>query len=461
MELYEKKQALKELGSYRPAFLLMKLSFPFYSTRLPLYNLSEKNLSVFIHEYIHFLQDISSYSLLNNAYVYSEYMHSAVNYIYRQKKYFEIPIPMPLNTGNIGLNLFINKTCFGSNEEIDNLFITGIRTYSIPVPFKKDGLNYIKKKVLVAYPFKEIHFGYLAIMESMAYIIETQITHPNSSAFDYPYQSAQLVVKFIFPEFGTNILNVLALCDVSLQYSNPGTIFVEMLEKMQKENWLPDLPEDVYGYVYSNQTEVMGVATTPCQALTTMSMLVERQVKKYIMDQRISPDFYNFVHTILNFGLCYRLAQPYFFLDIAKGGYALKNKSLIYVVNQVGMPIIEDSMFKYHTIPPHGKAYKGVLEFFPAIEQIYKCFYDGNTICEMIDFCQDSEEQYKIGLLKEPAPIVDENCVNSPWKRCADKRLCPYAVLWRHWNLSTKNPLEKKQLEKRKHTNVYEYRMVK
>ncbi len=39
MEVYEKKKALKDLGAYRPAFMMMHLSFPFSSSKLALYNL--------------------------------------------------------------------------------------------------------------------------------------------------------------------------------------------------------------------------------------------------------------------------------------------------------------------------------------------------------------------------------------------------------------------------------------
>ena len=54
MEIYEKKQALTELGSYRPAFMMMRLSFPFPSSEQGVNELSDSNLSVFIHEYVHF-----------------------------------------------------------------------------------------------------------------------------------------------------------------------------------------------------------------------------------------------------------------------------------------------------------------------------------------------------------------------------------------------------------------------
>lgn len=32
--------------------------------------------------------------------------------------------------------------------------------------------------------------------------------------------------------------------------------------------------------------------------------------------------------------------------------------------------------------------------------------------------------------------IVDDKCSQEPWSRIKDEKLCPYAVLWKHWNLS-------------------------
>ena len=442
MEVYEKKQGFKELGSYRPAFLSMKLSFPFPKSRLPLYELSESDLSVFVHEYIHFLQDISSYCLLNNAYYYSEYLHTAVNYIYKIKgKYFEIPLWMPRNHCNVEANNFINQTCFGSNDEIGDLFITRIKTQSHPFPYRGVGLDCIDKRILVTAPYKEVHFGYLAIMESMAYLLESMISHPSSSPYDYPYKAAPMVVEHLYPEFGNDKQNVLALCDVSLQYSNPGNVFIGMLEQMKERHWLPTKPEDVDDYVYGQLVCVMGKNMPFYQALIEMSMMVESSVKSYVRDARMSPAYHDFVQNLLRYGLCLRLARSSFMLDIARGGYALYNMELIEIMNRVGMPIIEDSKHTYFTIPPYGKDYSDVLNIFPAIDQIHKCLSNGSTICEMIDFCEDSERQYEEGLLDGPAPIVTEDCLNSPWKHSTDKRLCPYAKLWRHWGLHLWQPL--------------------
>ena len=84
--------------------------------------------------------------------------------------------------------------------------------------------------------------------------------------------SAQLVTEHVYPEFGGDVLNILALCDVSLQFSNPGNVFFGMLEQMRDRAWLPNKPEDVYDYVYSQNACVMGRDMPPYKALTEMSM---------------------------------------------------------------------------------------------------------------------------------------------------------------------------------------------
>ena len=130
------------LGSYTPAFFHINLNFPFYQSRLALYNLKKKDLSTFVHEYIHFLQDISSYSLLNNAYVYSEYMHAAAHCIYKYPKgVFQIPLKIPRNYGNIDLNRFVNTTCMGDFSDRDNIFVKKVVFHWIRVPFHNDIVN--------------------------------------------------------------------------------------------------------------------------------------------------------------------------------------------------------------------------------------------------------------------------------------------------------------------------------
>lgn len=134
------------LGSYMPAFFRMNLSFPFPGGERAYERINEKHVSVFIHEYIHFIQDITTYIGYNNLYVYSEYLHGAVNEIYKKPLgNIHLPITFNNNYGNIGLNQFVNKESCGNIEEVNEFFLTKITCEEKKVPYKNQFVSHIKK----------------------------------------------------------------------------------------------------------------------------------------------------------------------------------------------------------------------------------------------------------------------------------------------------------------------------
>jgi hypothetical protein len=77
------------------------------------------------------------------------------------------------------------------------------------------------------------------------------------------------------------------------------------------------------------------------------------------------------------------------------------------------------------------------------VEQIYKCFDEGSTICELYEFCEYTKNHGEEILgegWQDQVPLLDDNCWQSPWLKVNDVRLCPYALLWRHWNLGEWRP---------------------
>lgn len=428
-----------------PSFFYMKLNFPFYAVPLALYNLKKKDLSTFIHEYIHFLQDISSYSLLNNAYVYSEYIHVATNCIYKLPKgEFNIPISIPTNYCNIDLNKYINSNCMGDFSDRDSMFIKGIRFEHYTVPYKNKIVNGFDVPFLVLVGGSELKFGTCAIMESMAFLIERKITRGSSSPKEYPYLAASNVADFLYKEFAEDELNIIALCDMSLQYNNPGKIFVKTLQKMNLEKYLPSKAEDIYDYMYAIPVEQMGEETTFSMGLIKLGMCVQDRLKLYLNDSVFS-DFHYTIRNLLGFGLESRLRNPHFMIDIVRDGYALYNNTLKNIMKCIGSPIIIDSLNNYSQIPPAGMPLNPSLQLFSAIEQLYKCFNQGSSICEMYDFCEYTRNNAKELFGNEwqnKVPLMDDNCWKSPWKKISDLRLCPYATLWKHWNLEKWVPKE-------------------
>ena len=90
-------------------------------------------------------------------------------------------------------------------------------------------------------------------MESMAYLIEKQITKGSTTPPDFPYLSAEMVVKECYEEFGENPLRIIALCDASLQFSEPAKIFIESLKEFKETNFNPENANDVIDYFYKKK----------------------------------------------------------------------------------------------------------------------------------------------------------------------------------------------------------------
>ncbi|KGI21235.1 hypothetical protein [Hoylesella timonensis] len=418
------------LGSYMPAFFRMDLSFSFPGGERAYEKINEKEVSVFIHEYIHFIQDITTYIGYNNLYVYSEYLHGAVNEIYKKSPgNIHLPITFNNNYGNINLNRFVNKETCGDIEEENEFFLTKITFEEKEVPYRNQFVSHIKKVKLHSAKGKIVDFGYRAIMESMAYLIEKQITRGSSIPPDFPYLSAEMIVKEYYEEFGENPLRIIALCDASLQFSEPAKIFIESLKEFKKTNFNPENANDVIDYFYNKKCVQMGNPVDLTMGIINMGFMVGERLKLYMNNASFKP-FHDVIHTTIGFGISQRIKNRYFILDIVRNGYALTNPLLRKILLKVGTPIIKDINDDFWMIPPIGKNPSNYwLEYFPAVEAIYNTIANGFDICELFNWCE-----------KSPHTIEDERCINEPWKRVGDKSLCPYAMLWKHWNLSSYIP---------------------
>ena len=172
------KSLNRTLGSYMPAFFHMDLSFPFPGGERAYEKINETNLSVFIHEYIHFIQDISTYVGYNNLYIYSEYIHGAVNEIYKKPKgKIILPITFSNNYENIGLNQFINKETCGSLEEINEFFLIKVTCEEKKVPYKNQFVDYIKKVKLRYCPKKCVSIIFHIFHFVQNYLLSFQHLH--------------------------------------------------------------------------------------------------------------------------------------------------------------------------------------------------------------------------------------------------------------------------------------------
>ena len=418
------------LGYYTPAFFHINISKNHSFEKF-----SNEDFSVFLHEYIHFIQDVTTIYGLNNMYVQSEYIRYATHKVYKSNnRKFNIPIiPNANNEGNIYLNKAICKLTNGDDLEIKKIQkITHIEIINESTGVSNtpvDSLESVCVNLIDGYGKEQVLiFGAISIMENMAYLLEQMICPEYTHSPDFPYSFAEKIVENIYPEFGKNRLNTLALCDSCLQYSNPGKVFVQFLSEVKSEKWIPKLPECIYDKLLKRKVSLNGQREVSLEEnFNELSELVKTQVKDYFNDPLIFEDIRNWVDQLLNTAREIRFSDQYFILDIARGGPLKSNKAFEKTKDQLGTPLISNNSGEC-TLLYKNKPEGVDVGYFSAIGQIIALFESGNCDCSLYSICTKYGNK------------VDERCNTNPWERCVDQLLCPYAMLWKHWNLKKFTP---------------------
>lgn len=428
-----KNQLLKDdvLGSYIPSFFEMCVNTP--SDDLTITNLSPKDRVTYFHEYVHFMQDFSTMMGLNNLYVHSEYIHSVVNRIYTQGSTFTIPVQIEDNSDMVKLNKHISDLVNGDTEPITTFNIRGVTIEHSQIFIKNPFLPVISSSVVETTDGDYFVLGAMAIMESMAYLME-QLCAPNDyeKSPEFPYDSAEKVAQFIAPEIACNKLNLLALCDVSLQTSNPGVFFVEMLKGFHTKRWTINEPKDIYDILYK-ELKLRNIQTKEellfIQCFEEKVNQVMDLLKDYIKEIPKVQAYYKWIDNLRSFALDWRINRPYFLLEMASCNDLLKNSQWGELIHKIGSPLICNANENYFKMPISIGNNEMDVEYFRAIREIEKLFEHGQIECTMKKWCLDS-----------PDSTPNELCATAPWKKNKEERLCPYAFLWKHWNLASREP---------------------
>lgn len=376
------------LGSYIPTFFEMHVA-----TRdddMTINKMSDGDATVLFHEYIHFLQDITTFYGLNNLYVQSEYFHSVVNRI-KGNQQFHVPFMIEDNNDNVLLNQIVCKLTVGDYVEQEHYHVYSIDEMEeelIPNPFLKK----IKSIVLNFDDDSLRSFGAIAIMESMAYILE-RLCSPNSyvSSPDYPYRAAELVAQYYDAAFGNDLLKVLALCDMSLQNSNPGLCFVNIMKEINDGKLQFDTPESIYDYFYGQKVKrVDGSVTSLQDSYNEMLDQVDACLKDYIKGIDSLNSYHEWINHLVAFSKDWRNKDRYFLLKLARINDLKKNNCWGYAVARVGSPLMVNANNHYFKLPYDGMREGESVEMYAALKEIYSLFLAGSKPCGLLTWCNVS-----------------------------------------------------------------------
>jgi hypothetical protein len=433
-----------KLGFYNSAFLKMHIHSTEDLQKLEIVSIQTE--ATYLHEYIHFLQDISStYGLMN--------ICSIVDYIKLtnnntlSKKLDEVKVPFEpevIEENDVKANWQLKRIYLGGGIGLNDVnLINSIYKCIEPVSSNKGQINV--EKVIVDFSDSQGNsykytIGAYCVSESMAYEIE-QILYPAvlPKPAKMPYESIRIMCDYLMPGFSETPLNIIALCDSCMMLFNPGVFVFDTLCEMVRVGFIPQSPESVYHFVYSNVSFNHYGHSTVQQLLISTAASSIGQLSDYFT----TPLFkYNreWINYEITSAVDLRISNPFFILDIVRGGSILSNdkvnnKFFVNLLHKLGSPIVVNDEGDMTFIQPTPTSYETRSEYFWVFDQIYKMYQKGITHdtykCEMIDYCN---LRAKLNGVEE---YTDENCRYSPWLRAKadDPNPCLFGQVWKTWGL--------------------------
>lgn len=420
-------------GHYMPAFF--KLAMFNDADFSKINNWDEIPVALFFHEYIHFLQDISTIYGLNNIIRIGEIIQEAIAGFKSGNANFEVPLVFDrenINTRDIDVVLG------GYRGEID-LEIT-IRSVELVNKYPvNESLTYFVPKVIINYnDDNKIDFGSHAIMESMAYIAEQYVSRNDLNAAQYPYHIAKILADFECPGFSDEILNVYVLCDLSLMHSEPGAAFLRYLAKIKKSGHQFSSPEMIYKFFdderFTIDDHLDGFKEKELDRLEMYLNLASRAlfyISGYFQHIQQHPNVEYLKHQ-LNVVSGYRMYDPSFMLNILKDRKFYDNKQLMKLISLLGSPLLVDLNGNTSFLPPLNTDIQADMEIPWMMTQFLSDISGNSSNCKALSVCRRAEDRFSLG------EYTNEHCYENPWKRAQQLPECSYGKLLKLWGINAK-----------------------
>ena len=437
----QERRHANTLGFFEPSMFHIHLA---YDVKLDDWkNWPDEVLFTFFHEYIHFLQDLTTTNGLYNIYVLDEALKYYVNYIYSQPKgAFQVPIPVVDAGDNVLNNLKVRaKTSFSDNNlndtEKSNLVVTGralINTNVLNIDGQQINLaevtvptNLGKSITLTA---EEITESMACLGQKIAYRTELSQGKGRLSPPNYPYHTVeQLATHYNSPLMKSDEF-LFALCDFALMYQHSAKVLVQFLEIVEQAPSVTDYRAaikhfqtnglNVNGYGKAVSFEDIGkqAFTSAFNGLNSRFKGIEHA------------NLRNWFTEVMSKAFAIRQKTPFFMTDMVLKGDARTNPYFEFLMNFLGSPLLSDNSNKtFFYNATKEKLNERRLSRLKAAGNILLTL-DGNFLdCKLYDYC------------KATGQCVNDNCKTRPWTRAKRFCACPYGFLWMGWKLKDYYPV--------------------
>lgn len=404
-------------GFYKPSFFSLFINGSFnedYSV------MSVKDLGTFVHEYIHYLQNITTIFGLRNSVFYFNYLFEVKKHIYENNQ-LELPLVVAFSDKiRRGQTMF--SLCSGTDIFIDQYYD------DIKISIKKQEKENVTIDSVIIELFlsgikkRTIIFGTSCVKESMAFLYQ-QYFHNDVESYLIPYQTAELLCKVINPELLADKRKIIALCTVALNSQNCGLTLYELIHKSKEDNNLSGI--ELYKKYISELTVINASRPIP--------------VRNFLLES--IDNFRKNLSALLNTDLKHfdllldkiKMSAEKDFIPLIEVLYKeeLSNiEKLQLLIDFYGIPHIR-TIDGCNFFPQDTDNQQPAIEYIELIgqrivlERLLEIDKERvGEICSLLPQCELSETE-----------IVDENCYNMQWRRTVN---CPFKIISDNWNLDKK-----------------------
>lgn len=401
-------------GFYKPHFFSIFLNGSFDKE---FEKLSREDLGTFIHEYTHYLQNITTVFGLKNSLLFFRYLFELKKHIHDSKELTvpikEIPISKGLSIGKTIFNRYYGtKKSF--SPEYDN-----IKLYTKEIPdtdstYKMVYFDLVKEGKIT----ETIKLGNLCIKEGMArlcqLIYDEHVEHPT-----FPYKSVELICKILNPELLKDKRKLISLCVLSLNSQNCAMTLYELLIEVRTVPNLNGLE------IYQKYITERWIVHKEKKITTQDFLLSTIDEFKNILSLSVYTKLYHFDKMFENIINSVKSNNsPLLEILYSKIDNNDKLKTLI---DFYGIPHIRTKN-GYEYYPLGSEEDNPALEFLDllgqsiVLERVLN--FNNDTICPQFVQCQKAKDD-----------ITDEHCFENQWLRT---KPCAFKAVSDNWKLNEK-----------------------
>lgn len=395
----------------------------------------EVQQSTFLHEYAHFLQDITTTQGLINMYRIGEYLRY-VTTVAKDPVKDEIHIPVdPIKTTGYNLknNWQLSDWTIGERTKVVSYLkyhkvLRGTITDDITkaqLDIKGIDLDCLDKFGNIV----KVEFGTLQMMEGMAKEVE-ELAYPSMKGLSpyNPYYIARDVADSIIKGIGGCGDTMIALYDLALQSSVPGNTFVCYLEEKAKQGYnATTLTADViYNELLTANTNHSHLGQVKFQAAYENAMsLASGVIRDFTGGHWVYRHIDVWYNTILNRARLIRLKYPRMFIELGKQGNIKTGALFNELLGFMGTPLVSNEDCVYESKAPRKVSMwtSEMADVYAMIQTQQVFVSSGKFQCALTDYCANKKCWFR-------KHKVDVRCVTEPWTRMKRFNRCPFCQWW-------------------------------